>query len=238
MRRSFGLFRFSPRPRSDRRQSAGFRGSGSLGYIENDAGRALETREPEASSRSSSRTATASRSPTAMSTSISPRPFAHRTRRHAAGRRLRLRQPSESDSTSASNAPRRGNVLAEYGAFYGGHKTAISVSQRAAGIHAAAVGRADLLVNRVELPQGSFTTHLAGSRVTYTMTPRMFASALCSTTRRTTRSAERAVAMGVPARQRAVRRLQRGARHVRPPLSRLSEPCLHRQDQSLAAVLT
>ena len=33
-------------------------------------------------------------------------------------------------------------------------------------------------INKVDLPSGSFTTTLAGSRVTYTMTPLMFASAL------------------------------------------------------------
>ena len=32
-------------------------------------------------------------------------------------------------------------------------------------------------VNWVDLPQGSFTTHLVGSRMTYTMTPLMHASA-------------------------------------------------------------
>ena len=33
-------------------------------------------------------------------------------------------------------------------------------------------------VNRVTLVQGAFTSHLVGSRVTYAMTPMMFASAL------------------------------------------------------------
>ena len=33
-------------------------------------------------------------------------------------------------------------------------------------------------MNDVDLPQGSFVTTLVGSRVTYTMTPLMFASAL------------------------------------------------------------
>jgi hypothetical protein len=33
-------------------------------------------------------------------------------------------------------------------------------------------------LNRVNLVEGSFTTHLAGARVTHTMTPLMFASAL------------------------------------------------------------
>ena len=33
-------------------------------------------------------------------------------------------------------------------------------------------------MNRVSLPQGAFTTTLAGTRATYTMTPLMFVSAL------------------------------------------------------------
>lgn len=35
-----------------------------------------------------------------------------------------------------------------------------------------------LSINWIELPTGSFTTTLLGSRVTYTMTPLLFASAL------------------------------------------------------------
>ena len=33
-------------------------------------------------------------------------------------------------------------------------------------------------INRVALPHASFTSHLTGTRVTYTVTPRMFVSAL------------------------------------------------------------
>ena len=33
-------------------------------------------------------------------------------------------------------------------------------------------------INRVDLVEGAFTTQLVGSRVTYTMTPLMFVSAL------------------------------------------------------------
>jgi hypothetical protein len=33
-------------------------------------------------------------------------------------------------------------------------------------------------VNRVRLAEGDFTSHLAGTRITYAMTPMMFASAL------------------------------------------------------------
>ena len=63
--------------------------------------------------------------------------------------------------------------------------------------------------------EGSFTTHLAGSRVTYTMTPLMFVSALLQyNSSNHAIVGQRAAALGVPARQRAVRRLQRGARHA------------------------
>ncbi len=40
-------------------------------------------------------------------------------------------------------------------------------------------------VNWVDLDEGAFTTTIVGSRVTYTLTPRMFVSALCSTIRAT-----------------------------------------------------
>jgi hypothetical protein len=36
----------------------------------------------------------------------------------------------------------------------------------------------NLSINWIDLPTGAFTTKLVGSRVTYTMTPLMFASAL------------------------------------------------------------
>ena len=46
----------------------------------------------------------------------------------------------------------------------------------------------NISINWIDLPDGSFTTNLVGSRVTYTMRPLMFVSALVqynSTTRRT-----------------------------------------------------
>jgi hypothetical protein len=69
------------------------------------------------------------------------------------------------------------NLSVDYGTFYDGHKTTLSVARGRVPVHhqfsfepptrttSAAVG-------------GRFTTHLAGSRVTYTMTPLMFVSAL------------------------------------------------------------
>ena len=111
----------------------------------------------------------------------------------------------------------------ERGTFYNGHKTTVGVSRGPGELHAAAVGRADAIsVNWVDLAEGSFTTHLVGSRVTYTMTPLMFMSALLQYNSSSHAVRERAAALGVSPGQRAVRRVQRAARHARAAASRLS----------------
>jgi hypothetical protein len=71
-----------------------------------------------------------------------------------------------------------GNLLAEYGTFYTGHKTAISFSKTRINLQARLYVEPTVSLNRVDLAQGSFTTRLIGSRVTYTATPLMFVSAL------------------------------------------------------------
>tara|TARA_B100002003_G_scaffold128226_1_gene118534 strand:+ start:3975 stop:6794 length:2820 start_codon:yes stop_codon:yes gene_type:complete len=78
-----------------------------------------------------------------------------------------------------------GNVLVEHGNFYGGTKTAVSIG---GGFGPGGAGRIELspqfslepglAINRVELPQGSFTSQLVTTRTTYTFTPTMFVSAL------------------------------------------------------------
>ena len=73
---------------------------------------------------------------------------------------------------------RSGQFLFEYGTFYNGHRTAFSVSRGRLNMTARFSAEPTYSMNRVSLVQGSFTTHLAGSRVTYAMTPMMFVSAL------------------------------------------------------------
>jgi hypothetical protein len=70
------------------------------------------------------------------------------------------------------------SVTAEYGTFYSGRKTTVGVSQGRMNLSAQLSVEPSYSVNHVDLPQGTFTTHLAGMRVTYTMTPLMFVSAL------------------------------------------------------------
>jgi len=74
--------------------------------------------------------------------------------------------------------PISGNVSVEHGEFYGGHKTTVSVSQGRLAPTSQLSLEPTYQGNWVELPQGSSTTHLIGSRITYTVTPTMFTSAL------------------------------------------------------------
>jgi len=70
------------------------------------------------------------------------------------------------------------NLSVDYGTFYDGHKTTVSVARGRAPITSRFSTEPTYSYNRVHLSVGDFTTHLVGSRVTYTMTPLMFVSAL------------------------------------------------------------
>ena len=75
-----------------------------------------------------------------------------------------------------------GRVSAEHGTFYGGTKTALSIGGGFSGGRIEISPRFSLepgiSINRVELPQGDFTTQLITTRSTYTFSPTMFVSAL------------------------------------------------------------
>jgi hypothetical protein len=70
------------------------------------------------------------------------------------------------------------NLQADIGTFYNGRKTTLQVGRGRVPITSQLAIEPTYSYNRVNLIEGDFTTHLAGSRVTYTMTPLMFASAL------------------------------------------------------------
>src|SRR5262249_39810842 len=71
-----------------------------------------------------------------------------------------------------------GNVSVEVGTFYSGHKTTIDFSRGRYNLRPTLSLEPILSLNWVDLAEGSFTTHVIGSRVTYTRTARMFMSAL------------------------------------------------------------
>jgi uncharacterized protein DUF5916/cellulose/xylan binding protein with CBM9 domain len=70
------------------------------------------------------------------------------------------------------------NLTAEYGTFYSGRKTTLSAARGRVPITNQLSVEPTYSFNDVTLDEGDFTTHLAGSRVTYSMTPLMFVSAL------------------------------------------------------------
>ena len=90
--------------------------------------------------------------------------------------------------TFGQQRPVSGNLLIEHGSFYNGHRTSIGFSRTRVNLTPRFSLEPNASINWVDLPGGAFTTNLVGSRVTYTMTPLMFTSALVqynSTTRRT-----------------------------------------------------
>ena len=71
-----------------------------------------------------------------------------------------------------------GGLTFERGEFFGGDKTSIGYFRGRIGLSPQLTVEPSLSLNWVDLPQGSFTTELVATRVTYTITPRMFVAAL------------------------------------------------------------
>ncbi|MEQ1758933.1 MAG: DUF5916 domain-containing protein [Vicinamibacterales bacterium] len=70
------------------------------------------------------------------------------------------------------------NITFDRGSFYNGDKTSLSIARGRVRVSSRMSAEPTYSVNRVSLDQGRFTTHQAGARLTYTMTPLMFTSAL------------------------------------------------------------
>jgi len=175
MRRHFGQFRFSPRPRGSevvRKLSW----TGSLAYIENGAGR-LETREGKGEFAVEFHNSDRFTVGYGSTYEFLPQPF-----RIASGVTLPVGGYDFASMRAGFNGgqqrPVSGNVSLEVGTFYNGHKTTIGVSRGRYNLTPKLSIEPSLLLNWVDLAEGSFTTHAVGSRVTYTRTSRMFVSAL------------------------------------------------------------
>jgi hypothetical protein len=173
MRRSFGQARFSPRPRAGAVRKYSW--TASTGYIENTRGR-LETREHEGEFGIEFQNADRFTVSYNNTYEFLPAPF-----RIATGVAIPTGGYSfDTVRLGFARAQRRrvsGNVQVEHGTFYNGRKTSIGVSNGRVNFTPQLSVEPTYSVNRVDLAPGEFTTHLAGSRVTYTMTPFMFASA-------------------------------------------------------------
>ena len=71
-----------------------------------------------------------------------------------------------------------GRVRLDHGAFFSGRKTELAVSRGRMQLSRRVSTEPTWAFSLVDLREGRFTTHLAGARVTFTVTPLMFTSAL------------------------------------------------------------
>jgi len=175
MRRSSALFRFSPRPAriaAVRR----FFAQGSLDYIANTSGH-LETREWNGEFAIEFQNSDRLTVSVTDSYEFLPRPFAI-----APAITLPIGGYRFDYVHVQMNLGQRrkvsGNFALDHGSFYGGEKTTVSVSRGRVNAGSRLSLEPTYLLSMVDLPEGSFTSQLVGSRVTYTMTPLMFTSAL------------------------------------------------------------
>ena len=175
MRRSFADFRFSPRPQSIAMVRR-FVWTGSFAYVES-LDRVVETRESTGGFTVELDNSDQLLFTGARTYEFLPEPF-----------------PIASDVTLPVGGydfavagvgynlgqQRRlsADLLVEHGSFFSGHKTTISVRRGRMSITNQFSVEPSYSVNWIDLAEGSFTTNLVGTRVTYTATPRMFASAL------------------------------------------------------------
>ena len=175
MRRHSAQGRFSPRPQASRLVRR-YSWTGSIDYVENGAG-GLETRDTQGQFGIEFHNSDRFQASYTAAYELLPRPF-----RIAPGVVLPV-GGYDSDRvrlsfTLGNQRVMSGNAFAEYGTFYSGHRTAVGLTGGRLKITSQLAVEPTYSINEVDLLEGSFTTHLAGSRVTYSMTPLMFASAL------------------------------------------------------------
>jgi hypothetical protein len=175
MRKTYGQLRFSPRPRAIR-SIRKFSGIGQFTYIEDAAGR--------------------------LTTRLSDGEFAiefQNSDRFAVG----IQEDYELIARAFSVVPgavipvgghdftvgrigynfgqqRRisGNLLVELGEFYNGERTGLTFNRSRINFSSQLSIEPTITLNWIDVPAGSFTSRLAGSRITYTATPLLFVSAL------------------------------------------------------------
>jgi len=174
IRRSFAEARFSPRLASDTIRKLSW--TGAVAYVENGSGR-LEAREEVADFGIEFQNADLFNVTYTRTYEFVPRAFqiASDVAVPAGG------YDTDTVTLGYTLGPQRAasvGVTAEYGTFYSGHRTALSATRGRLTFGPRLSLEPTYSVNWVDLREGSFSTHLGGSRVTYTVTPWMFVSAL------------------------------------------------------------
>jgi hypothetical protein len=175
MRKNYAQLRFSPRPKRIRAVRK-FSGIGQYTYLEDGAGR-LSTRI------SDGEFAIEFQNSDRLSTGINQdyelllRPFTivPGARVPAGGYEFTTGRLAY---TMGQQRPLSGSVLLERGSFYNGNRTAVTFNRSRINVSPQLSLEPSISLNWIDLPTGSFTTRLVGSRITYTVTPLVFASAL------------------------------------------------------------
>ena len=173
-RRNFVRAQFSPRPAM--RAVRQFIFSGSFDYIEDGAGR-LETRVAQAGfqtafENSDRFTADVQRRYELL---VDPFPVASDVTVPVGGYQF---QDYFVSYSMGSQRRLSGSFSVQYGEFYGGDIRAVGYTRGRIELTPQFSFEPSISINRIELPEGSFTTHLATTRFTYTFTPRMFLGGL------------------------------------------------------------
>ena len=175
MRRSFGLFRFSPRPAASRLVRK-YSWTGSLAYIENGAGR-TETRDGAAEFGIEFHSGDRVQLTYGHTYEFLSQPFDI-----ASDVTLPIGGYDFETVRAVVNLGQQrrisGSFVLEYGDFYSGRKTTIGWGFGRVNVSPHFSLEPSVSMNRVELPEGEFTVELVDMRAIYTMTPRMFVSAL------------------------------------------------------------
>ena len=174
MEKSFLSLRFSPRPKQGlvRKYSL----SSAVNYVENRRGR-LETRQVDGDFSIEFQNGDKVLVGGTSQYEFLPRPFriAQDVTLASAGYPFRFLR------TGFDFSQRRrvfGQVRVDRGEFYSGTQTTVAVRAARFAVSSLLSIEPTASVNKVELAEGRFTTTLVGSRITYTMTPWMFTSAL------------------------------------------------------------
>ena len=175
LRRSFAEFRFSPRP-SSFESVRKFSWLGSMAYIENIAGR-VEGREGKGEFAIEFQNTDRFSVGYDATYEFLPRPF-------RIARDVTLPVGGYDFGTArlgwtfGQQRPVFGNLSFEHGSFYNGRKTAVGFRRGRVEVTRRLSVQPSLSLNWVDLDEGEFQATVIGSRLTYTVTPLMFVSAL------------------------------------------------------------
>jgi hypothetical protein len=173
IRKSLARFRFSPRPKSGRVRRYNWHSSAT--YIENWAGR-VDTRQANSEMSFEFQNSDAFYVGGQSTYEFLPQPL----------RIVGLTVPVGGydyasgwiGMTFGRQRRSSGTIFLERGTLYGGTRTGLNINQGRFSPTPQLAIEPTYQGNWVDLPVGRSTTHLAGTRVTYTVTPTMFSSAL------------------------------------------------------------